>query len=102
MTIAYVETGFDCGALVYELRSGGQRVGVEVEIDFAELEAFRLLGQMLELRARRRTGTAIRELLSLGAGTGRPGTSVTPWEALGTSRAICSIIPTRSLPSTDP
>jgi hypothetical protein len=40
MTIAYVETGFDCGALVYELRSGRRRVGVQVEMDFAELEAF--------------------------------------------------------------
>jgi hypothetical protein len=40
MTIAYVETGFDGGAVVYELRSGRQRVGVEVEMDFAELEAF--------------------------------------------------------------
>jgi hypothetical protein len=40
MTIAYVETGFDCGALVYELRSGRRRVGVEVEMDFAELAAF--------------------------------------------------------------
>jgi hypothetical protein len=40
MTIAYVETGFDCGALVYELRSGRRCVGVEVEMDFAELEAF--------------------------------------------------------------
>jgi hypothetical protein len=40
MTIAYVETGFDCGALVYELRLGRRCVGVEVEMDFAELEAF--------------------------------------------------------------
>src|SRR5262249_39732223 len=40
LTIAYVETGFDGGALVYELRSGRQRVGVEVEMDFAELEAY--------------------------------------------------------------
>jgi hypothetical protein len=40
LTIAYVETGFDCGALVYELRSGRRRVGVEVEMDFAELEAY--------------------------------------------------------------
>ena len=40
MTIAYVETGFDGGALVYELRSGRERVGIEVEMDFAELEAF--------------------------------------------------------------
>jgi hypothetical protein len=40
MTIAYVETGFDCGAQVYELRSGRRRVGVEVAMDFAELEAF--------------------------------------------------------------
>jgi hypothetical protein len=40
MTIAYVETGFDGGAAVYELRSGRRRVGVEVEMDFAELEAF--------------------------------------------------------------
>jgi hypothetical protein len=40
MTIAYVETGFDCGAFVYELRSGRRRVGVEVEMDFAELEAY--------------------------------------------------------------
>ncbi len=35
MTIAYVETGFDCGAVVHELRC----VGVEVHMDFAELEA---------------------------------------------------------------
>jgi hypothetical protein len=40
MTIAYVETGFDCGALVYELRSDRQRVGVQVEMDFGELEAY--------------------------------------------------------------
>jgi hypothetical protein len=40
MTIAYVETGFDGGAFVYELRSGRRCVGVEVEMDFAELEAF--------------------------------------------------------------
>src|SRR5262249_28002310 len=40
MTIAYVETGFDCGARVYELRLGRRRVGVEVEMDFGELEAF--------------------------------------------------------------
>jgi hypothetical protein len=40
MTIAYVETGFDCGALVYELRSGRRHVGIEVAMDFAELEAF--------------------------------------------------------------
>jgi hypothetical protein len=40
MTIAYVETGFDCGATVHELRSGRRCVGVEVEMDFAELEAF--------------------------------------------------------------
>ena len=40
MTIAYVETGFDCGAAVHELRSGRRRVGVEVELDFAELEAY--------------------------------------------------------------
>jgi hypothetical protein len=40
LTIAYVETGFDGGALVYELRSGRHRVGVEVEMDFAELEAY--------------------------------------------------------------
>jgi hypothetical protein len=40
LTIAYVETGFDGGALVYELRSGRRRVGVEVAMDFAELEAF--------------------------------------------------------------
>src|SRR6516162_3118548 len=40
MTIAYVETGFDCGGLVYELRSDRRRVGVEVEMDFAELEAY--------------------------------------------------------------
>jgi hypothetical protein len=39
MAIAYVATGFDCGALVYELRSGRRRIGVEVEMDFAELEA---------------------------------------------------------------
>src|SRR5262249_48885384 len=39
MTIAYVETGFDCGALVYELRSGRRRVGIELEIEFDELEA---------------------------------------------------------------
>jgi hypothetical protein len=40
LTIAYVETGFDCGAFVYALRSGRRCVGVEVEMDFAELEAF--------------------------------------------------------------
>ena len=40
MTIAYVETGFDGGAHVYELRSGRHPVGVQVEMDFAELEAF--------------------------------------------------------------
>ena len=40
MTIAYVETGFDCGAVVYDLRADGHRVGVEVEMDFAELEAY--------------------------------------------------------------
>jgi hypothetical protein len=40
MTIAYVETGFDGSANVYELRSGRRSVGVEVEMDFAELEAF--------------------------------------------------------------
>jgi hypothetical protein len=40
MTIAYVETGFDCGATVYELRSGRNCVGVQVDLDFAELEAF--------------------------------------------------------------
>jgi hypothetical protein len=40
MTIAYVETGFDSGAVVRELRSGRRRVGVEVEMDFAELEAY--------------------------------------------------------------
>jgi hypothetical protein len=40
LTIAYVETGFDCGASVYALRSGRRCVGVEVEMDFAELEAF--------------------------------------------------------------
>ena len=40
MTIAYVETGFDCGAVVRELRSGRRLVGVEVEMDFAELEAY--------------------------------------------------------------
>jgi hypothetical protein len=40
MTIAYVETGFDCGAAVHELRSGRRRVGVEVEMDFAELEGY--------------------------------------------------------------
>jgi hypothetical protein len=40
MAIAYVETGFDGGALVYELRSGRRRVGVEVEMDCAELEAY--------------------------------------------------------------
>jgi hypothetical protein len=39
LTIAYVNTGFDCGALVYELRSGRRRIGVEVEIEFEELEA---------------------------------------------------------------
>jgi len=37
MSIAYVETGFDCGALVYELRSGRNCVGVQVDLDFAEL-----------------------------------------------------------------
>lgn len=40
MTIAYVETGFDCGAVVRELRAGRRCVGLEVEMDFAELEAF--------------------------------------------------------------
>jgi len=40
MTIAYVETGFDGGAAIYELRSRRRRVGVEVEMDFAELEAY--------------------------------------------------------------
>jgi hypothetical protein len=40
LTIAYVETGFDGGAFVYALRSGRRCVGVEVEMDFAELEAF--------------------------------------------------------------
>ena len=40
LAIAYVETGFDCGAFVYALRSGRRCVGVEVEMDFAELEAF--------------------------------------------------------------
>jgi hypothetical protein len=39
MTIAYVETGFDCGARVYELRSGRRRIGVEVEMELEELEA---------------------------------------------------------------
>jgi len=37
LTIAYVETGFDGGACVYALRSGRRCVGVEVEMDFAEL-----------------------------------------------------------------
>jgi hypothetical protein len=40
LAIAYVETGFDCGAFVYELRAGRRRVGIEVEMDFAELEAY--------------------------------------------------------------
>jgi hypothetical protein len=39
MTIAYVETGFDCGAVVHELRSGRRRVGVEVEMDFAGMRS---------------------------------------------------------------
>jgi hypothetical protein len=40
MTIAYVETGFDCSAKVYGLRAGRRLVGIEVEMDFSELEAF--------------------------------------------------------------
>jgi hypothetical protein len=40
MTIAFVETGFDGGALVYELRSGRHCVGVQVDMDFAELEEY--------------------------------------------------------------
>jgi hypothetical protein len=39
MAIAYVETGFDCGAIVYELRSGRRRIGVEVAMELEELEA---------------------------------------------------------------
>ncbi|MFL5241812.1 MAG: hypothetical protein ACJ8FY_06865 [Gemmataceae bacterium] len=34
------KTGFDGGALVCELRSGRRCVGVEVEMEFGELEAF--------------------------------------------------------------
>jgi hypothetical protein len=40
MTIAYVETGFDGGALVYALRSGRRLVGVDVVMEFEELEEF--------------------------------------------------------------
>ena len=40
VTIAFVETNFDCGARVFELRNGRKRIGVEVEIEFEELEAF--------------------------------------------------------------
>lgn len=40
MTIAYVEIGFDGAATVYPLRQGRRCVGVEVEMDFGELEAF--------------------------------------------------------------